>query len=99
MRKFGLLVLVVLVTGLAACAETAGPEYAYAPPAPYAYAPGYSYGVGAYGAWPYAYGPWPEGYFCCGPGLVEFGHFRHFDHVNHFSHFGGHGHFGHGGRH
>jgi hypothetical protein len=85
MRKFGLLVLVVLVAGLAACAETAGPESAYAPPAPgYAYAPGYGYG-----AWPYGYGVWPEGYYCCGPGLVEIRQFHHF----------GHGHFGHGGHH
>jgi hypothetical protein len=96
MRKFGLLVLVVLMAGLAACAETAGPEYAYAPPAASAYAPGYPYGVWPDGTWPYAYGPWPEGYLCCGPGLVEFGHFHHFQHFNHF---GGHGHFGHGGRH
>jgi hypothetical protein len=96
MRKFGLLVLVVLLAGLAACAETAGQEYAYAAPPAYAYAPGYPYG-----AWPYAYGPWPEGYYCCGPGLIEFGHFHRFNHFNHFGGHGhfGHGHFGHGGRH
>jgi hypothetical protein len=98
MRKFGLLLSVVLVTGLSACAETAGPDYAYAPPAPgYAYAPGYGYG-----GWPYGYGVWPEGYYCCGPGLVEFGRFHNFSHFHH-DHFGqghfGHGHFGGGGHH
>jgi hypothetical protein len=93
MRKFGLLVLVVLLAGLASCAETAGPNYAYAPS--YGYEPGYAYAPGyGYGAWLYAYGAWPQGYFCCGPRLVGIGHFGHFG-PGHF----GHGHFGHGGHH
>jgi hypothetical protein len=85
MRTFGLLVSVVLLAGLASCAETAGPNYAYAPGD--AYEPGYGYG-----AWPYAYGAWPQGYYCCGSRLVGIGRFHHFGHF-------GHGHFGRGGHH
>jgi hypothetical protein len=49
MRGLGLLASIILLTGLAACAETAGPNYAYAPGE-------------LYGPWPEGYyccGPGP----------------------------------------
>ena len=87
MRAFGLLASVILLAGLAACAEAAGPNYAYAPSELYGPWPeGYYYAPGE------IYGPWPEGYCCCGPRLVPVKHFHH--------HGNGHGHVhGHGGHH
>ena len=84
---------VVLLAGLASCAETPGPNYAYATGS--SYEPGYAYAPGyAYGASPYAYGAWPQEYYCCGPRLVGTGHFRQFEHFGsgHFGHFGHSGH-------
>ena len=90
MRGLGLLASVIMLAGLAACAEPAGPSYAYAP----VYGP---WPEGVYGPWPEGvYGPWPEGYYCCATQLVLVKQVHHHHHHHHGQ--GGH-HHGSGGHH
>jgi hypothetical protein len=84
MRGFRFLASVILLASLASCAETAGPNYAYAP---YAYGPGFGYEVG------------PEAFYCCGFNRFQRFHDIHrFHQFHHYGGFHPHGGF-HGGFH